>query len=937
MAAVEEQTDAASKGGGLSVFFGWLGSRLAALYTVGESPADEKGWAASEFSRVWGRVIILFLGLAAVKFLMLARLGGHMFQIHWRVPGRAAGWFEYSCFFLVGAAGVFGMVRLARVCRDLPVSAARAANAWLVVLGLTGIFLSFHEGEWNWLLPVMEGTLDVGDLWSYMSMNLFFRSPYLGVWIAVYAAIAFGLVRTGRERGLLYVTAAFFAVYYLVFLNDLVRRGDDLLLLACLGVCAMLGRGDASSRARMFVWTVAGVSLLAVAAWFQRHGDRYETTPGYASLLVSDGAVLFGVSIWYAARFGYLAVWSRFVFFFFVSFLLLSSHHYPQAGNFNNLALFALTLPRYLAQEALLVAALAAALCFVSRRRPGRSMIWFDVLAFLTLLTAVVDYKILATMGVRLDWNVIAMSNSLKMIWRMALPYLPAASVALALGFGGYALAVWQVCGRRSKLVETALRQRRSVWLPLALPLVVLTLVGLARVNGDKARGIGLFAVAATSPVAKALLNERYDREEFETLARELKLFPGRGAGRRREEAKAEGERPLNVFLIIMESSYNRHLSLFGCDDETQPLLSAYKERMELFPNFYCNFPTSNHARFSVLTGLLSPKDYVSYTNPRIETPSLFEIFHARGHATAVYDSCFLDYVRFRDFLAHRDVDALHDCDTMPGRENFRKVSWGLEEECTRDAIVRQFEAYARSGEPFVLSYLPVAPHYPYDTVEKRFQKFSYMDDALLRGDYTGRYKNELLYLDWVIASMIDALRDFGLLDDTLVVITNDHGEMLGENKGIIGHGWNLDPGLANIPLIVMDPRRPGYRVNQTLGSQIDVLPTILDLAGIPIPEGALLQGVSLYDEEANRDKVVRLNSHRQRGLIRGDRYIVESADDSKVVEVYRISHEGTKTLFERVEEKAEIGEEMDRYERFQDSFILNHAYYRELMRQPGG
>ena len=68
-------------------------------------------------------------------------------------------------------------------------------------------------------------------------------------------------------------------------------------------------------------------------------------------------------------------------------------------------------------------------------------------------------------------------------------------------------------------------------------------------------------------------------------------------------------------------------------------------------------------------------------------------------------------------------------------------------------AVIEQFDRYAKSGENFMLSYLPVAPHYPYDTYAKRFEKFEFLEDVVQNNDYTGRYKNQLLYMDWVIAS----------------------------------------------------------------------------------------------------------------------------------------------------------------------------------------
>ncbi len=934
----EVENGASKRGGaGLPEWAGRVTLWLASVYRVGSIPtgASEGARPGSEFARIWGRVVALFAGLVVVKLAMIVELRQHLYQTHWRLTERNAGPVDHLAFYALIALGAYGIVRIGRGCRDLPVSSARTANLWLLFLGGLGVFLSFSEGERNYLLPVMEGVLNYGDLWAYLSMNLFFRQPYLGAWILAYGAVWYVLIRTGKERRIFEAAAVFFAAYCVWHLRPLLSRGNDLLALAAFGCFGVVGEGKGAHAIRLAVALAACLATALVFLTVEAYEIDVPGVPAYPALLISEGGFLFGASVWHASRRGYLDAWLRFAPYLFLALMWLGSHHYPLSLNLNNLAFLGFTFTRSFVGEAALTTLLAAGLCFASRRRPGGSVLWFDVVAFLLLLVAVVDLKAVSTTGVRLDWGLLTMCNSPKMIWRMALPYLPAAALALALGIGGYALVVRLAIRRGADLVEQTLNRRHSVWLPFLAPLALLTLVGMLRTPADKSRGIGVFTTLATSPLVKGLTHDRYTREEFEAIAAELKLLPQRKRGGGKTPVRAPGDR-LSLFLIIMESSYNRHLSLFGCEDETQPLLSAYKERMELFPNIYCNYPTSNHARFSVFTGLLAPKPNVTYINPRIPTASVFEIFHARGYRTAAFDSCFLDYVRFRDFLGHRDIEVLHDCDTMPGRENHETVSWGVREECTRDAIIRQIEEYARSGEDFVLTYLPVAPHYPYDTLSARFDKFDFLNGVVLKNDYTGRYKNQLLYMDWIIASMIDALRDNGVLDRTLVVITNDHGEMLGDNEaGNIGHGWSLAPHLSNIPLIVMDPRRPGYRVNQTLGSQIDVMPTILDIMDTPASEGELLQGVSLHDKSANEGKVVRLNSHRQRGVVRGDRYIVESAEDPKRVEVYRISHEGTKTVFEPIEEKAEIGEEMDRFEKFQESFILNYSYYKDLMREP--
>src|SRR5262249_7877315 len=161
-------------------------------------------------------------------------------------------------------------------------------------------------------------------------------------------------------------------------------------------------------------------------------------------------------------------------------------------------------------------------------------------------------------------------------------------------------------------------------------------------------------------------------------------------------------------------------------------------------------------------------------------------------------------------------------------------------------------QKYAQSHQHFCLTYVPAAPHYPYDKIPKQFQKHKMKE---LR-DYTPLYLNELLYMDWVLASIVDQLKESGLLDNTLVVITNDHGEMLGGKEDEhVGHGWAMTPELANTPLIIMDPANPGCHINKSIGTQVDFLPTILGRLNIPLPSNQLYEGRSLDATAEQRER----------------------------------------------------------------------------------
>ena len=388
----------------------------------------------------------------------------------------------------------------------------------------------------------------------------------------------------------------------------------------------------------------------------------------------------------------------------------------------------------------------------------------------------------------------------------------------------------------------------------------------------------------------------------------------------------------MNVVLVFQESSYNKYLSLFDGAEDTQPLLSQYRDRMELFPNFFSNFAGSIQARFASFTGLYPLRDYRSFTLERVGVKSIFELLHDHGYTCSMFYSSYFDYTGFRDFLKGRDLDGMYDADTMPGQRKAQPVSWGLREEETLGAIRAQIKRYAARREKFFLTYVPAAPHYPYDGTPTRFTRFQKHD----MGDYTPLYLNELLYMDWVISSIVDELKDAGLLDKTLVIITDDHGEMLGANGGPIGHGWAVTPELANIPLIVMDPDHRGYRVNDTVGSQVDLTPTILDLLGIPAPADQLCQGSSLYSAAATGRRTIYLSSFRQYAVIEGDRLICgdrEATGASAAPSEFHISNETHRTLFTASDPGGGGPCSISDFDKFQRNLLRHYSHYCQIMR----
>jgi glucan phosphoethanolaminetransferase (alkaline phosphatase superfamily) len=103
------------------------------------------------------------------------------------------------------------------------------------------------------------------------------------------------------------------------------------------------------------------------------------------------------------------------------------------------------------------------------------------------------------------------------------------------------------------------------------------------------------------------------------------------------------------------------------------------------------------------------------------------------------------------------------------------------------------------------------------------------------RGDYADKYHDGILQVDGLLEDIFRILKAKGLLDDALVAITSDHGELIGDG-GKFGHGGPPVDALVRVPLLLYDARPFAYPP-QPLASVVDVAPTLLARIGAPIPE----------------------------------------------------------------------------------------------------
>ena len=279
-----------------------------------------------------------------------------------------------------------------------------------------------------------------------------------------------------------------------------------------------------------------------------------------------------------------------------------------------------------------------------------------------------------------------------------------------------------------------------------------------------------------------------------------------------------------NVILILLESAGARYLQLYGSDSNPMPHLSEIAQSSISFRNAYSVYPESIKGLFSVLCSRYPAVDTDAEKYSSISTPSIAAVLREAGYHTALFHSGRFMYLGMEGIVANRGYDVLEDAGAIGGNS---ESSFGVDEPSTVQRALGWIDGL-EAGEPFLLTYLPIAGHHPYDTPEAGpFRERTELD----------RYLNALHYADESMNALISGIRARGLEERTLFVIFGDHGEAFGQHDGNFGHSLFLYDENIRVPYLISAPGliKDSLEVTRPI-SLIDTAPTILDLLGVPVP-----------------------------------------------------------------------------------------------------
>lgn len=351
-----------------------------------------------------------------------------------------------------------------------------------------------------------------------------------------------------------------------------------------------------------------------------------------------------------------------------------------------------------------------------------------------------------------------------------------------------------------------------------------------------------------------------------------------------KESAPPPGDVP-SVLVLLIDTLRADHLSCYGYERRTSPNMDRVAAEGALFLNSYSQASWTKPATASLMTGVY-PSTHQTTTMGSGLMDSfriLPEIYSDHGFRTAILTSNNLVSPLFGfdqgvDFFHYGKAQMVRELmlgniirtllrsnqerkqkveDYFWRVEAFLRFSERVDYDPSAEALNARFLEWLEEDlhRPFFAYIHYIEPHYPYtppapfDTLfapiepgayvqpthNYGFQPFDRMDsvDPALLEAVLGEYDGEIAYLDDRFGRFFSELEKLGVLDNTILVITSDHGEEFFEHS-MWGHGHSLFDEVVRVPLIIRYPQRiPAGTEITGLASLVDILPTLMDLSGI--------------------------------------------------------------------------------------------------------
>lgn len=301
--------------------------------------------------------------------------------------------------------------------------------------------------------------------------------------------------------------------------------------------------------------------------------------------------------------------------------------------------------------------------------------------------------------------------------------------------------------------------------------------------------------------------------------------IPSRPSGTVADLAALKDRDDINVLFIVVDTLRADRMGMYGYQRATTPNLDDLANHGIVFDKVISQSSWTKTSMASLWTATYPSRNGIHRYNHVLPEEALLpaEIFEAAGYRTGgIWRNGWVA----PNFGFHQGFELYHQ--PRPGRDdNLQRHSpsprpiGGTDEDLAMSSI--DFLENFGQEKFFLYVHLMDLHQYVFDEYAEDFGP-----------SYSDAYDKSVSWTDRVIAALVKAVDDIGVLDRTLVVVVSDHGEAF-EEHGFEGHARNLYWEVTEVPFVIIPPfiLDKGIRVD-TMVANVDVWPTLLDLLGLP-------------------------------------------------------------------------------------------------------
>lgn len=230
-----------------------------------------------------------------------------------------------------------------------------------------------------------------------------------------------------------------------------------------------------------------------------------------------------------------------------------------------------------------------------------------------------------------------------------------------------------------------------------------------------------------------------------------------------------KGEKP-NIILIILESYTYKFIEPLGGLPDVAPNLNKLSKEGVLFTDFYSSGDRTDKGIISILSGYPAQTkgSIIKFPKKMNALPSLAETLKGKGYSTSFTYGGNPDFANFRAYLSQAGFEKLITEEDFPGEQSQSK--WGVHDHIVFEKF---YNDLSNNKQPFFDVLLTLSSHEPFDVPIGK--KFEGDDDETL-------FKNSAYYTDSALGEFINKVKNEDWWENTLVIITADHGHRLPEN-----------------------------------------------------------------------------------------------------------------------------------------------------------